>query len=434
MMNRLIGLLLVLSALLWQGCATTSAPQKVSADQKEPGRLRAKLKADSTNAEAWRELGVIYFKSQQYPRAKACLKNAYRWNSQDPKARFYLGLAFEFENRGDLALKLYEGYSRVSRLSPYRKLLAGRYQLLTRQTIQAELRTLLQQEQRLSTTSVSPKCVAVFPFRYLGRDKKFLSLGRGLSEMMITDLGKVRELKLLERLRLQILVDEIALSQTEGIDKNSAPRFGKLLGAGRIIAGTYNVLPSERVQLEILSWDIANRQVPAATSTAEALKNLFRLEKDLVFTLIAKMGIELTPQEREKIQLIPTKNLQAFMAYCQALEKEDAGQFNAALQLYQKAMQLDPGFSSAKTKAEAAESLSLAGGSKEQTLAAAQAMENSSAAVTSRDLVEVRLQNLAGSIGSNFMSGQDTREPAEEADLSGAGLGGTLSKPLPPPK
>jgi TolB-like protein len=345
-----------------------------------------------------------------------------------------MGMAVEFENRRDLALKLYEGYNSVSRLSPYRKLLAGRYQLLTRQTLRAELRALLQQEQRLGAASISSQCIAVFPFRYLGQDKKFASLGRGLSEMMITDLGKVRELKLLERIRLQILLDEIALAQTEAIDKNSAPRFGKLLGAGRIIAGTYNVLPSERVQLEILSWDIANRQVPAATNAAEALKNLFKAEKDLVFKLIAKMGIELTPQEREKIQRIPTKNLQAFLAYCQALEKEDAGQFNAALQLYQKAVQLDPTFSNAKMKAETAAGLSQVGGSKEQAFAAAQAAENFSEGAAPKDLVTVRLNNLGSGIGANLMSGQETREPAEEADLSGAGLGGSLQRPLPPPK
>ena len=42
------------------------------------------------------------------------------------------------------------------------------------------------------------------------------------------------------------------------------------------------------------------------------------------------MGIEPNPQERERIQGIPARDMQAFVAYYMGLEQEDAGNFETA--------------------------------------------------------------------------------------------------------
>ena len=55
--------------------------------------------------------------------------------------------------------------------------------------------------------------VAVFPFRYVGPTTELRPLGRGLTHMMITDLSKLSRLTLLERERVQALVDELALER-----------------------------------------------------------------------------------------------------------------------------------------------------------------------------------------------------------------------------
>ena len=415
-------------------CASVRFVENISAYQTKIEALAARIKADSTDAPAWRDLGIIYFQARQYAPADSCLQRAFAQDAQDPKTIFYLGMAFEFQGKIQQALPLYERYKEIARLSPYRRLMAGRYHQLTNDLTRQEIRALLQQEQQLPEARMSPKAVAVFPLRYLGQDERFAPLGKGLSEMIITDLGRVRELKLLERIRLQTLLDEMALAKSDFFDRSTAPRFGKLLGAGRIIAGTFNVTGKEQLQTDVLSWDIVNRNFPAAATEAEALQNIFRLEKAIVFNVIADLGIELTPEEREKIQLIPTQNLQAFLAYCRGLEKEDAGDFKAAAGFYQQAIQLDPNFDLAGSKAEVSQSLGEAGGSKENVTVVAQMVDppiTSDAPTSQTDLVADRLQNLGVNTGSNFVPGQDNRKPAEEATNA---YGDLPKPPSPPPR
>jgi tetratricopeptide (TPR) repeat protein len=415
-------------------CASVQFIEDISAYESKIKALAAKIQADSANAEALSDLGVIYFQTRNYATAEEYLKKAFVEKPLDPKTAFYLGMTLEFQDKIQLALRFYERYKDAPRLSPYRRLMSGRYQQLTYNLTRQEVRELLQQEQQLSETRMSPQAVAVFPLRYLGQDKRFAALGKGLSEMIITDLGRVDEIKLLERIRLQSLLEEIALAQSDLVDQSTAPRFGKLLGAGRIVAGTFTVTEKDQLQTDVLSWDIINRNFPAAATGTEALQNLFRLEKTIVFNVIADMGIELTPEAREKIQFIPTQNLQAFLAYCQGLEQEDAGQFARAASFYQQAAQLDPNFDLAGSKAEITQSLSEAGGSRESATAVAQTIDPpiaTDAPTSQPDLVADRLQNLGVNVGSNFVPGEDTRKPTEEANKA---YGDLPKPPAPPPR
>jgi tetratricopeptide (TPR) repeat protein len=424
--------LLALLAALGFSCVSVRYLEDLSAYETTIKKLERKIQADPADAQAWRDLGIIYFQARQAAPAETYLQKAYAQNSKDPKTLFYLGLALELQNKIPPALQYHEKYTEVPRLSPYRRLMAGRYRRLTLQSVREEMRALLQQEQQLSESRLAPQATAVFPLRYLGNDPKFASLGKGFSEMLLIDLGRVAALKLVERIRLQTLLDEMALAQSERFDRNTAPRFGKLLGAGRLIAGSYNVLANNQLQVEVLSWDTVQRSFPDAAAQSEALENLFKLEKDVVFAVIANMGIELTPAEREKIQFVPTKNLQAFMAYCQGLEKEDAGQFGAAAAFYSQAKQLDPSFELAGLRAEAAQSLSAAGGSPQEAAMAAQKSDPAIAPdspTRAEDLLENRLRNSADGVGANFVPGQDSRKPAAEASIAS-----DLKTPPAPPR
>ncbi|MFQ5823097.1 MAG: tetratricopeptide repeat protein [bacterium] len=425
----------IILVLLCVSCATVRYQRDISEYQSEINKLETKLKTNPEDSEALQDLGVIYFETEQYSLAIDYLQKAYEYNPNDPKTMFYLGMTLEFQNKNQEALKIHEKFIEVSRLSPYRRLMEGRYRRLNREIIRQEIRTLLQQEQQLSEDRMTSKTIAIFPLIYQGKDEQYAPLGKGLSEMIIIDLGQVQELQLLERIRMQTLLEELKLAQTELINKQSAPRFGKLLGAGRILAGTFNILKKKQLQVDVLSWDIINHNFPDATSQSDALENLFRLEKDLVFNVIEEMGIELTPQERDNIQHIPTKNIQAFLAFCKGLEKEDAMQFNAAVKFYQEAIKLDPDFKAAANKSEAAESLSQAGGSSEDVLGQIVKIEGQEIVpVTSpNDLINNRLQNLGSNVGSNFVPGQDSRKSTEEASSSGADLG-ELPKPPEPPE
>ncbi|MCU0643398.1 MAG: hypothetical protein MUC94_03980 [bacterium] len=422
-------------AFIGLNCATMNQQRSASSYSREIQELKSALQANPNNFEALRDLGAIYYDSQQTKLALNFLIKAFKKNPKDPKCLAYLGMTLEAQQKNDLALKLYKRYSKLPLLSSYRKLMQGRHYLLTRKMIHDQMRSLLAQEEQLGATQLSPQAVAIFPLEYQGKNQDHAQLGKGISEMMITDLSQVPGLKLVERVRLQALMEEMALGQSGMIDENTAPRMGKLLSAGKIIHGNYDTEGNKKLTIDVAYWDMINNQSPQFDTKNETLQNLFSLEKELVFNLIDNMGIELTPQQRQKIQFVPTQNMQAFMAYCMGLNKEDAGQFNEAAQYYQQAVQLDPGFKMANQKLEMNEAVAVVQDSKGNYAMQTDNKGSKSAPPTStQDLVSDRLQNLSSSIGANFIPGQDTRKSLEEVGEAGANIGlGNLPEPPPLP-
>jgi TolB-like protein len=83
--------------------------------------------------------------------------------------------------------------------------------------------------------------VAVLYFDYTGDDPKLAVLRKGLAQMLTSDLSSnMYELvELVEREKLQAILEEQKLQESERIDKSTAVRIGKLLGARFLVLGAY---------------------------------------------------------------------------------------------------------------------------------------------------------------------------------------------------
>lgn len=431
-MRLLCCVLVVLSASLLVSCVTVKTP---GGDEDYSGDIRELLRQLAANPEdpiALREIGIRYFLSKQFDLAKLHLFRSYMRADDDPKTIFYYGLTLEYMGDVQGALAIYIHYSDVSSFSPYRKLIEGRYRALTREMIKQQFQSLLVNEQQLGAERMSPKAVAVFPLSYQGTDPKYEALGKGISEMVIIDLGQIKSLTLIERIRIEALLEELKFGESKLVDRGTAPRLGKLLSAGRVVSGSFNV-SNEKLRMDVAAWDVVARKFPDFKTKSDELENLFKIEKELVFTIIRDLGITLTQEERQRIQFIPTKNILAFMNYCMGLKSEDAYDYQAAKVYYNEALTIDPTFELAKTKAAAAEALSVAGGAKEGALLAAQQADpTQKRAKTRTNLVLGRLNNLGNGIGTLFRPGQDDRKALEEVDMYGFGVT-LLPEPPPPP-
>ena len=405
----------VWAILLCIVCAACSASVRLGEGmekyEKDVIRLQKRLIDNPGDAEALREVGIIYLRTRRYAEAYDPLKQAYAHAPSDPRTLFYLGLASEQVGKRQAALQLYEKYADVGRFSPYRRRMEGRYEWLVRLEARDEMKGRLAREDSLSGGGRSPRIVAVFPLAYQGTSEQYAPLGRGLSEMMLVDLAKIHRLRLVERIRLQALLDELKLAQTDYVDPKTAPRVGRLLGAGRLVGGSYSV-SGEELRLDVALTEEESR-LPHMVSRAGALDRLFQIEKELVFRVIEALGVELTPEERRGIETVPTENLQAFLAYSRGLAREDAGQFAQAFDAYKRAAALDPDFEAAAERAEVAAGLSVAGGTPDEVLQHTLASE--AAAASSINLLGHRSRLLNQSIESLFVPGLDARQPAAEA-------------------
>ncbi|MBN1351133.1 hypothetical protein JXJ21_17060 [candidate division KSB1 bacterium] len=80
------------------------------------------------------------------------------------------------------------------------------------------------------------KSVAVGQF--LNLDGSLMMFGRFISEKLISKLFETKRFRVIERSRLDQVLDEIQLSQLGVIEPDLAKRLGKLLGAEAIVTGT----------------------------------------------------------------------------------------------------------------------------------------------------------------------------------------------------
>lgn len=401
--------------------------QDPSAFEEEEDRLEQRLSDNPDDAEAQRDLGSIYLRTGRSAQAYDALKKAYSQRPDDPKVLFYLGLASEKVGRRQAALKLFGKYGDVPEDSKYHTLMEGRYTWLTRKMAEQNAEDLVAQEKERPDDvagKVAPNTVAVVPIQYQGGKEKYEALGRGLAEMFTTDLANVGRLKVVERVRLQALLDELKLAQSDYVDQSTAPRVGRLLGAGKLVGGSY-LVADEEIRLQVTLADVVSgERVPQLEQQRASLDELFDLQTKVTFSIVDQLDVELTAQERAAIEEVPTQSIQAFLAYSRGLMEEDRGNYGAAARQYQRAQQIDPNFEQARQRQRKSQSVQAGGGEAAQALSNAQEGETnqqSEGQESSINVVDQRLENMGASPSPTLSEEegdvQETteRDPAQES-------------------
>lgn len=423
--------------LLWMSCASTTSGPSPAKQRQEIKQLIYNVRKNPRSATAFRDLGAALFEMKWYKFAVKSLVKSYRLNSKDAETLYYIAQLLELRNQTDRAMQIYSQYSKVSTPVEYKQMMEAQYQLLTRANSRADIHRMMQSEALLQIKTTSPKSVAVLPLKYMGLDNQYGPMGKGVAEMIMTDLSQIKSLNVVERVRVQALYDEMNLSQTGLMDVTSTPKMGKLLGAGKIVQGNFAVIDNRDIHLDVTCTDIIKDVMPEAVTMKDRISQLFNIEKDLVFRMIDQLGITPSPEERQRIQYIPTKNIQAFMAYCMGLEMEDQGDFSRASQYYQQAVELDPGYKEAKNKQGVNQSMAVVstrmptrGISRTPTSPKVPLAPN----VVNREmLINNRLQVGGRNIGATFIPGQDSRKSTQEfttTQLLSETLGERITNPL----
>src|SRR3989449_685020 len=260
-------------------------------------------------------------------------------------ARAYLGLTYEGLEQYDSARAVYTRllFDQPPPGRPVRRLLDGRLALLTRKELQQRARLAIARESLLVRTPPDPNTIAVMPFRYTGADSSLRPLERGLAALVVTDLSRVRRLRLVEREQLQALLDELQLAASGRVDPATGARSGRLVGASQVVEGQFSEVAAANFRVDASVVRTSDAQIAATGSGSDQLRALFDIEKAVVFQLLDKLAITLTPGERTAISERPTRDIQAFLLYSRGLEAQDRGDFAAAAQAFQAAAQRDPG-------------------------------------------------------------------------------------------
>ena len=258
----------------------------------------------------------------------------------------------EKDGRYDLACATYADFA--SRYPQARGIGAVRAlgQLSLRTQAAQTAKLALARESTLTAQPPEPSTLAILPVTIAG-DSSFQPLSRGLAEMMTSDLAMVRSLRLLERMQIGTLLDELKLAQSARADPATAARVGRLLRAERMVQGVAAITQNGPVRMSaaVVRGDGTVRSGAQVNGT---FKQLLDLEKQLVFGLATQLGIQLTDAERQRILRQGPKNLAAFLAYSQGLEALDRGDYRGAAAAFGAAARADPSFQAAHEQQQAA--------------------------------------------------------------------------------
>lgn len=227
------------------------------------------------------------------------------------------------------------------------------------QEVKSWAKKALQQEKTLKTTT-APNTLAVLYFHNQTGWSKLDLLQKGLALMLITDLSKIKAIKVLERVKMQALVEELGLGISGLVEAKTFPRVGRLLGAQHLVGGDIVKGKMEDFQLKSDLLKVPTERVfGQAMAEGKLLSELFRMEKDLVFEIIKLLKIELLSELRKELEKPLTTSTEALFYFLQGIKYSDWGDFDKAKESHVAALNEDPGFALAAEAIQEIESLSL---------------------------------------------------------------------------
>jgi serine/threonine protein kinase/Flp pilus assembly protein TadD len=191
-------------------------------------------------------------------------------------------------------------------------------------------------DSRAGASGKGEKSVAVLYFENLSGQKEDEYFRDGITEDIITELSKIRTLKVFPRPTIVPFRDKPVTAQQVG--RELAAAF--VLGGSLRRAGT-------RLRINAQLMD-ARTDFPLWSERYDReMQDVFELQDEIARKIAEALRVTLTPQEQEALAAKPTENLQAYDLYLRGksfarrVTRQDT---EFALQMFESAASMDPGF------------------------------------------------------------------------------------------
>jgi len=177
------------------------------------------------------------------------------------------------------------------------------------------------------------KSIAVLPFENLSDDKENDYFAGGIQDDVLTNLAKIGDLKVISRTSVRQYKDS----------PQNVREIGKALGVAAVLEGSVRRSGS-RVRLNVQLINTSNDEHIWAEDYDRDLTDVFAIQSDLALQIASALQTKLSPTEKTRLQQRPTQSGEAYLIYLQAQNVNVSGDPQEAIQLYQKAIELDPSF------------------------------------------------------------------------------------------
>ena len=214
----------------------------------------------------------------------------------------------------------------------------------------------------------NPQTIAVLDFENNSVvDKEKLDpLKKGLADMLITEMSKINGLKVVERQRIQSVVEELNLGDVDLVDKDTVLKMGKLLNAKVLLLGGFSNLFGDKLRIDarivLTETGLTLKEEEEIGGVDEFLTML----KSLVKKVSNDLEIKLSKEEEDQLESTKDGKFDGYVTYAQGLNLEDNGRalekegkivdaaaiYENARSMFQKAWNESNGYEPAKQKAE----------------------------------------------------------------------------------
>ena len=182
------------------------------------------------------------------------------------------------------------------------------------------------------------KSIAVLPFENFSGKPENAYFADGIQDDILTNLSKIGDLKVISR---------TSVMAYRGKQK-SVRQIGKELGVGAILEGSVR-REANRVRVNVQLINAQNDEHIWAEDYDRDLTDVFAIQTDLAQKIAHELQAQLSPSEKAGMTRKPTENGEAYLAFVQAHDLqaaavEDRAKANEAVQLYKRAIELDPNF------------------------------------------------------------------------------------------
>lgn len=340
--------LAVLAATLLSGCQTLMTQVKAHRAMQE-GRYEASvalfrevLNKDENHVEALKGLGEAYLRMKKEPEAETVLEKAHRLSPDDKAAAINLGLTYSMNGKYDKAIQIWRPVVEKEPNSNLSAVIRKQITLALYRDGAKRAKEAVRHEAAVQSAPGEPNTLAVTYFGDKGLTEQAKPLRKAFAAMLITDLSKTKSLKVVERIRLQKLLDELQLGTSGLVDDRTAPRVGRLLGAGKIVTGNMLVAGGDKIDVSSLLTNVPTGGEAGKQEANGLLREFFRIEKAIAFGILRDMGIRLAKEEEETIGRYATQSYPGLLYYGEGLDAQDRGEWDKAIAMFQKCLTEDP--------------------------------------------------------------------------------------------
>ena len=181
--------------------------------------------------------------------------------------------------------------------------------------------------------------IAVLPFANLSSNPEDGYFADGMTEELITSLSGVRQLAVIAR---------TSVMKYKGSQKGASD-VGKELTAGSLIEGSVRKA-GNRVRITVQLIDTSTESHLWAQNYDRQLEDVFAIQSEIAEKVAEELKIRLVDSEKRVIQTKATENTEAYTCFLRGRELLREGTEASrrhAIALFEKAIELDPGFTRA---------------------------------------------------------------------------------------